>query len=207
MIVNGECGTFNPLLLECLLDASLQIRERLLKANEGYTHSTARTQQLSTEMLLKQATPQVGRSIQALETEFFAKQSCGIQFDYDTATRTISVADHTDTLPFTSRLYDAADTEKFTIFSKDDLNRLENALSATTRDAPDVSMPITLRFPEVGWEHEYMLVRSGRVTPSRGISALSVSSASCRPISCCRRCSCRNPALSPAGSWRIQCRA
>ena len=25
MIVNGECGTFNPLLLECLLDASLQI--------------------------------------------------------------------------------------------------------------------------------------------------------------------------------------
>ena len=162
MIVNGECGTFNPLLLECLLDASLQIRERLLKANEGYTHSTAHTQQLSTEMLLKQATPQVGRSIQALETErikteFFAKQSCGIQFDYDTATRTISVADHTDTLPFTSRLYDAADTEKFTIFSKDDLNRLENALSATTRDAPDVSMPITLRFPEVGWEHEYML--------------------------------------------------
>lgn len=162
MIVNGECGTFNPLLLECLLDASLQIRERLLEANEGYTHSTARTQQLSTEMLLKQATPQVGRSIQALETErikteFFAKQSCGIQFDYDTATRTISVTDHTDTLPFASRLYDAADTEKFTIFSKDDLNRLENALSATTRDAPDVSMPITLRFPEVGWEHEYML--------------------------------------------------
>ena len=53
-----------------------------------------RTQQLSTEMLLKQATPQVGRSIQALETErikteFFAKQSCGIQFDYDAATRTI----------------------------------------------------------------------------------------------------------------------
>ena len=95
MIVNGECGTFNPLLLECLLDASLQIRERLLEANEGYTHSTARTQQLSTEMLLKQATPQVGRSIQALETErikteFFAKQSCGIQFDYDAATRTIS---------------------------------------------------------------------------------------------------------------------
>lgn len=162
MIVNGECGTFNPLLLECLLDASLQIRERLLEANEGYTHSTARTQQLSTEMLLKQATPQVGRSIQALEierikTEFFAKQSCGIQFDYDAATRTISVTDHTDTLPFASRLYDAADTEKFTIFSKDDLNRLENALSATTRDAPDVSMPITLRFPEVGWKHEYML--------------------------------------------------
>ena len=80
MIVNGECGTFNPLLLECLLDASLQIRERLREANEGYMHSTARTQQLSTEMMLKQATPQVGRSIQALETEriktdFFAKQS------------------------------------------------------------------------------------------------------------------------------------
>ena len=162
MIVNGECGTFNPLLLECLLDESLQLRERLLEANEGYTHTTARTQQLSTEMMLKQTTPQVGRSIQALETEriktdFFAKQSCGIQFDYDATTYTISVTDHTDTLPFTSRLYDAADTEKFTIFSKDDLNRLENALYATTRDAPDVSMPITLRFPEVGWEHEYML--------------------------------------------------
>lgn len=162
MIVNGECGTFNPLLLECLLDASLQIKERLREANEGYMHSTAHTQQLSAEMMLKRATPQVGRSIQALETEriktdFFAKQSCGIQFDYDAATRTISVTDHTDTLPFGSRLYDATDTEKFTIFSKDDLHRLENALYVTTRDAPDVSMPITLRFPENGWEHEYML--------------------------------------------------
>lgn len=53
MIVNGECGTFNPLLLECLLDASLQIRERLREANEGYMHSTAHTQQLSAEMMLK----------------------------------------------------------------------------------------------------------------------------------------------------------
>ena len=61
------------------------------------------------------------------------------------------MTDHTDTLPFGSRLYDAADTEKFTIFSKDDLHRLENALYVTTRDAPDVSMPITLRFPENGW--------------------------------------------------------
>ena len=95
MIVNGECGTFNPLLLECLLFRCVAAdQERLLEANEGYTHSTAaQRSSFRPEMLLKQATPQVGRSIQALETErikteFFAKQSCGIQFDYDAATRT-----------------------------------------------------------------------------------------------------------------------
>ncbi|MFR2289203.1 MAG: hypothetical protein ACLS69_05345 [Butyricicoccus sp.] len=87
----------------CLLDASLQIRS-VCSRQWGYTHSTARTRRLSTEMLLKQATPRVGRSIQALETErikteFFAKRSC-IQFDYDAAARTISVTDHTDTLRY-----------------------------------------------------------------------------------------------------------
>ena len=47
---------------------------------------------------------------------------------------------------------------KNSIFSKDDLHRgLENALYVTTRDAPMSACRITLRFPENGWEHEYML--------------------------------------------------
>ncbi len=35
MIVNGECGTFNPLLLDCLLDASLQIRGASARGERG----------------------------------------------------------------------------------------------------------------------------------------------------------------------------
>ncbi len=162
MIINGECGAFNPLLLECLLDAAPQLKERLLEANDQSEYDSVHKQQLSTEMMLKQSTPQIERSIQALETErikteFFAKQSYGLQFDYDAATHTISLVDHTDTLPFTSRLFDVMDTEKFTLFSEEDLSRLKTALRSTTPENPDISMPITLRFLEDGWERDYML--------------------------------------------------
>ena len=119
------------------------------------------------------------------------------------------MTDHTDTLPFGSRLYDATDTEKFTIFSKDDLHRLENALYVTTRDAPDVSMPITLRFPENGWEHEYMLAAralwSSDAKP-RYLGAVG-QFREMQTISCCRKWRCRIPALSPADSLRLQWRA
>lgn len=161
MIVNGECGTFNPLLLECLLDVAPQLKERLLESTEE-TENSVHVQQLSTERLLKQSVPQVERSIKALETErlktsFFAKQAYGMQFDYDEATHTISIIDHSDILPFTTRLYDIEDAEKFTVFSHEDFVRLRTALHNTTPDAPDVTMPITLRFLEDGWESDFML--------------------------------------------------
>ncbi len=95
MIVNGECGTFNPLLL--------RVPARCVAADQGasargergiYAQHGAHAAAFDRNAAQGQATPQVGRSIQALETErikteFFAKQSCGIQFDYDAATRTI----------------------------------------------------------------------------------------------------------------------
>ena len=161
MIINGECGTFNPLLLECLMEVAPELKKRLLENSED-ANLALHSQQLSTEMLLKQETPQIERSIQALETErtkteFFAEQSYGITFDYDDATHTISIIDHTDTLPFTSRLYNTTDGEKFTLFSDEDFIRLKNALHATAPEDPDISMPITLRFLDEGWERDYML--------------------------------------------------
>ncbi len=68
MIVNGECGTFNPLLSSAPLDASLQIRERLLEANEGYTHSTAGARSSFRPKCSSRRRRRSGL-IQALETE------------------------------------------------------------------------------------------------------------------------------------------
>ena len=41
MILNGECGVFNPLLLECLLDIEDKIRIRIL-GGDGSTEISER---------------------------------------------------------------------------------------------------------------------------------------------------------------------
>ena len=35
MILNGECGTFNPVLLECLLDIQRQLKQMLIAESEN----------------------------------------------------------------------------------------------------------------------------------------------------------------------------
>lgn len=152
MIVNGECGTFNPLLLECLLDVAPELKKRLLSSDEG-TDYMAQTKSVSAEALLKESVPQMDRSVQALEserakTEFFAQQTSAIQFDYDAVTHTISVTDRTGVLPFTSKLFDMKDFEKFPLLSVLDNRRVSEVLRSTTPDKPEARLRLMLHVPE-----------------------------------------------------------
>ena len=152
MILNGECGTFNPLLLECLLDVAPELKKRLLSSDES-TDYMARAHRVSTEALLKESIPQMDRSVQALEnerakTEFFAQQTSAIQFDYDTVTHTITVTDRTGLLPFTSKLFDMKAEEKFPLLSEMDNRRVSEALRSTTPAKPEARLRVMLRVPE-----------------------------------------------------------
>ncbi len=87
MIMNGECGAFNPLLLECLQD----IKEELKKELES--HSTKQSpkneaQSMTIELFEKGDMGASDRTLQLLEKErikyqFFASMSKEIQFEYN----------------------------------------------------------------------------------------------------------------------------
>ena len=86
MILNGECGQFNPLLMECLKEMGGILEEEL------HTDSRARTNQrqiqnIAEEMLRHEELSASERTLQLLEHErmkysFFADMSEEIQFEY-----------------------------------------------------------------------------------------------------------------------------
>lgn len=95
MILSGECGAFNPLLLACLVDAApylekeLKIRsaggifkEELLDATRGLLHNNDVSNR--TLALLEQ---------ERIKYQFFAKMSKEIQFEYDRRSDLLNMSD------------------------------------------------------------------------------------------------------------------
>lgn len=86
MILNGECGTFNPLLMECLEDLKDSL-EKEFKSLTQNSHSQMEIIDTVEQMLEKGKTDVSGRTLRLLEHErmkyqFFANLSQEIQFEY-----------------------------------------------------------------------------------------------------------------------------
>ena len=86
MILGGECGTFNPLLLDCLRDLSDSLPQELRSAGKGRV-SAAAISNLEKEMHGKEGLSASERTLHLLEHErmkysFFATMSQEIQFEY-----------------------------------------------------------------------------------------------------------------------------
>lgn len=86
MITNGECGTFNPLLLECLLESTDSIREQLTD-NSIKQESDRSIQNITEDLLHYEELSASERTLRLLEHErtkyqFFASLSSEIQFEY-----------------------------------------------------------------------------------------------------------------------------
>ena len=95
MILHGECGSFNPLLMECLKESSELLRTELQRSeyDRGFRHETRR---LSEEILHREALPREDRAQRLLDLErertaFYAEQRGGIQFDYDILSGSVTV--------------------------------------------------------------------------------------------------------------------
>jgi putative two-component system response regulator len=86
MILDGQCGIFNPLLLECLTDLSDTLPDQL----QRYTDNKDQRQRILTlaeEVLGRKNLTSAERAVQLLErertkTEFFADMSQEMQFEY-----------------------------------------------------------------------------------------------------------------------------
>ena len=94
MICNGECGTFNPLLINCLLAAA----DRLHQAAPGHYDFQYEARQMTEEMLERKSlvfderTRRILQSEQ-LKREFYAGQCGGIQFEYEHSSGRVVLTD------------------------------------------------------------------------------------------------------------------
>ena len=144
MILNGECGRFNPLLLDCLL----AIKDQLyVKLHTTPTADASRTgaEQLSDRLLHEEELPytsamQYQLACERIKRDFYAKQTNSMVFDYDAAKGTVSISDYTAVPPYENQIADIDTLIRRRQISPDDQKKLKNAAALTTPDSPDASV-------------------------------------------------------------------
>ena len=149
MILNGECGAFNPLLLDCLQKSSEQLRTELTRSewDRGFRQETHR---LSEEILHREALPRENHSQLLLEqekerTDFYAAQCGGIRFDYDLLAGSVTVYDyHAEPLQ-QKTVTDFAQGKGLSFLNEQDRRKLSKAISRATPEAPDVVLPVMVQ--------------------------------------------------------------
>ena len=158
MILHGECGSFNPLLMECLKESSELLRTGLQRSeyDRGFRHETRR---LSEEILHREALPREDRAQRLLDLErertaFYAEQRGGIQFDYDILSGSVTVVNrYEDPVNRTQKL----DFDKgmgLTFLSGKDRRKLLDAIADATPEEPDAAFPVLIAV-----DQEYRLHR------------------------------------------------
>ena len=149
MILNGECGAFNPLLLDCLQKSSEQLRTELTRSewDRGFRQETHR---LSEEILHREALPRENHAQLLLEqekerTDFYAAQCGGIRFDYDLLAGSVTVYDYHAEPMQQKTVTDFAQGRGLGFLNEQDRRKLSKAISRATPEAPDVVLPVMVK--------------------------------------------------------------
>lgn len=142
MIANGECGEFNPLLMQCFLEISDELYINL-KMNDGEYDVAGNTYLLTSEVLEHEALS-VGEGYssrieaQKAKTEFFADRCVGIQFEYDAVLRKVVYI----------RYYNAdgervlLQSNAISLLCESDSEKFNELIKQTGKESPDVEMNV-----------------------------------------------------------------
>ena len=161
MILNGECGQFNPLLLECLTECGAQLHAELSIASDtgNQLHRLADAQHISDALLRENALPGQNHIVQSLSRmqqkgRFFNQSVRCIQFDYDEPTGHLSfsawAAEHMG-VPKDLHLPDEVEETGFALA---DIARIQKALRATSAEHPYTELSMLLSVDgELRWHH------------------------------------------------------
>lgn len=148
MILAGECGAFNPLLLKCLQEIAPRLRmDAQYDAGDYACRNEAG--RLATEIMNKTEIPSSDCSQHMLESmqermNFFASLKGGIQFDYDSVSRLVNVTNWDEPPQYRYTVKNVADINCFSGLSQRDFHRLKDALDATTPEHREFSMSIMM---------------------------------------------------------------
>ncbi len=144
MILNGECGQFNPLLMECLKEIKTILKEEL--ESESDTRANKRQlQNVAEELLRHEELSASERTLQLLEHErmkysFFADMSEEIQFEYTTTPSMVTLSSYgAKKLGLDEILMDPHNNQKVReMMGEGILRGISNELRRTTPDNPQV---------------------------------------------------------------------
>ncbi len=144
MIVGGECGQFNPLVLECLKECEDEIREELTSDGEQ-RRSQREIQNVARELHKHKELNASERTLELLEHErmkysFFASLTKEIQFEYTITPPTLVLNSWgSEKLDLPEALLDPYQSaEALAIIDSDVQARLADALHSTTPGNPVV---------------------------------------------------------------------
>ena len=154
MILGGECGAFNPLLLACLQAVEEPLRQ-CMQQEPGQFDYQLESQRLAQELLQQKELPQDSRAAQILplareRAAFFAEMCGGIQFVYDRWLGTLFLTDWAKAPADRRTVIHLSTGEQPPILSPEALDALRAAVQHATPDAPQGALD--LPFPYRGTE-------------------------------------------------------
>lgn len=142
MILNGECGAFNPILLECLVDIADTLQTDLRRETKKHLDKQ-QFQRISTELLQMGDLSASERTLYLLDYErmkyqFFAAIDEGALFEYNTETGILTtLGESASQYGIPEYIFDPLrDEHVLKLFGQEDLRGFERALRTTTHDAP-----------------------------------------------------------------------
>ncbi len=144
MICDGECGTFNPLLLKCLTDIADTLQDSLNNTGENQTDEKE-LQDILEEKLQPKEISASERMVQLLEHErmkcsFYASMSEEIQFEYTMNPPMLTLSGWgAQKLGLPEIIMDPQENSKVvSIINIEDIKKLSNLLKSTSPKEPVV---------------------------------------------------------------------
>ena len=145
MILGGECGCFNPLLLECLKDMADQLKEELHVMSFGVNTANS-IQESVTQMLKNEGTDMSNRTVKLIEYErmkfkYLTDISREIVFEYITVPEMIQLSEWSaDTLGLPQKILDPVGNELWNRrFNKENFVDFLEKMKSTTPENSIVS--------------------------------------------------------------------
>lgn len=148
MILNGECGAFNPLLLECFSAVGATLHENLQHEPSEFDYRLE-SRRLSAEMLEQHSLPTDNRELQLLplaraNAVFFAEQSGGLQFVYDRWMNKVIYTNWDADEAHRQQMLYLNEGDTVNLLDREIHDALVKQVRQTSPAQPDVTMPATL---------------------------------------------------------------
>lgn len=148
MILNGECGQFSPLLLECLKDTAESIQQEL-KINSPGRESQKEMRGIVEEMLQHQELSASERTLRLLEyernkCEFLVAVSTELLFEYTSELNMVTLSDWgARKLGIERTLMDPQNNDQILgIIGQDGFHKLKDTLKRATPEQPVVQCDV-----------------------------------------------------------------
>ena len=150
MILNGECGTFNPLLMECLTEVADELH-RALTDNEAAAQMNfgSASRKITDALLQENDLPETGRLENALQIEqqkhtFYVDHTPDLQLDYNEVSDTVTMSEWGVRHLHCPREMPFKNAMETLLVSPNDRSAMLDAIAKTDADHPDTAVTVLL---------------------------------------------------------------